>query len=96
MIFSLPKNRINIENKEVANRLNCQKINDYFWFLKSFSYFELENLNPTNIQKFIKRSKRNITVPLDDQLKICCMVKQLEELPVTLMGISLVIKNFIW
>jgi len=67
------------------------EIEEYDWFFNSLSLYEIENISPTNIQKFIMRSKTNKTISLEDQLKICCIVKKIKEWPVSLVAIAMVI-----
>lgn len=64
---------------------------EYVWFFNSLSLYEIENISPTNIQKFIMRSKSNKTISFEDQLKICCIAKTIKEWPVSLLAISMVI-----
>jgi len=88
-----PQNTIvteKIEN-EVLQWLISLKMEEYDWFFNSLSLYEIENINPTNIQKFIIRSKSNNTISLEDQLKICCIVKKIKEWPVSLISIAMVI-----
>lgn len=90
---SSPQNTIvteKIEN-EVLQWLISLKMEEYDWFFNSLSLYEIENIYPTNIQKFIIRSKSNNTISLEDQLKICCIVKKIKEWPVSLISIAMVI-----
>lgn len=76
---------------DVHQWLISQQMEEYDWFFNSLSLIEIENINPTNIYKFMERSKSNKTISLEDQLKICCMVKKIKERPVSLLAILMVI-----
>ncbi|XP_022183119.1 uncharacterized protein LOC111042729 [Myzus persicae] len=86
---SSPQTTIVTENigNDVLQWLKSNKMENYIWFFNSLNLFEIENINPTNIQKFIMRSKSTKVISLEDQLKICCMVKKIKERPVSLLAI---------
>lgn len=70
--------------------LITKKLQTHYWFFKTLSFFEIQNINPSNIEKFIKRSKVDKIIVMADQLEMCCSLKKIKERPVSLLAILIV------
>jgi len=70
--------------------LVIKNLQTYYWFFKTLSFYEIQNINPANIQKLIARSKVNKIIVMADQLEMCCSLKKIKERPVSLLAILIV------
>ncbi|CAH1731767.1 unnamed protein product [Aphis gossypii] len=90
-----PKKTIVAENMEepILKWLITKKLQTHYWFFKTLSFFEIQNINPSNIEKFIKRSKVDKIIVMADQLEMCCSLKKIKERPVSLLAILIYLRE---